>query len=235
MIKMAVKRSTSKTQGSRLKTQKLVEPVETIEHLAPQPRFKFQMKKGKLKVAAGVVLALILVGGFWYKTNSWPIVALAGMRPVTRFEVGQELFSQYGQAAVENRITEILVKKELGRLGVTVTAAEVQAKVDDIKSNLGAGADLNQLLQSRGMTLAQFESQLRLQLRVEKALADKVSVTDQEVADYLKQNQQFITATGEAATTQAGESLKYSKLQEEVGKWVDELKTKAKVWRAPGF
>jgi len=211
------------------------EPVETIEHLAvSSKKMGKTMAIFKSKVFWGALVVLLLLFGFWYKTNSWPIVAVAGMKPITRFEMNQELFKQYGKDALENRITELLVRNELDRTGVVATADEVSKKVNEIKTSLGTDQDLGTLLAERGMTQAQFEDQLKLQIRVEKALVSKVNITDEEVASYLKTNAQYITATGEAATTQARESLKYGKLQEEVSKWIEELKAKAKVWRAPG-
>lgn len=209
------------------------EPVETLEHLAPVPGVKSKIKID-YRIVGAVLVVMAAFAGFWYKTNSWPIVAMVGMRPVTRFEVTQELFKQYGKDALENKVTEMLVKNELDRTGVSVSDTDVTAKIDEIKGSLTEGTDLDSLLASRGMTKQQFEYQLRLQLRVEKALMAKINITDQEVSDYLKANEQYMTASGEAALTQAKEAVKYSKLQEEVNKWLEELKTKAKVWRAPG-
>ena len=209
-------------------------PMETIEHLAPAPDKKLKIESGKLRILAILAVILVALIGFWYKTNSWPIVAIAGLRPITRFEINQDLFSQYGKTTVEDKITEVLVKNELDKTGVTVNRDEIQKKIGDIKTSLGEGTDLNKLLADRGMSQQEFEKQLELQMRVEKALLAKIEITDKDVSDYLEANKQFISASGEAAVVQAREALKYSKLQEAVGKWIDELKVKAKIWRAPG-
>lgn len=187
-----------------------------------------------MKWGVAVVLVLAVLVGFWYKTNSWPIVAVVGGRPVTRFEIDKTLFNQYGKEVLDNRITEMLVINELNGLGVTVTPDEVSAKIDEIKMSLGEDVELSTLLADRGMTISEFEDQLRLQLRVEKALTPKVMVSEEEINEYLEANQQFMNASGEAAMNQAKEALKYSKLQEEVTNWIEEIKAKANVWRAPG-
>lgn len=230
---MAVKRTTKRAQNSKVKVQSEDSLNDTIEHLAPTMKNN-KMNSNYMKWGVAVVLVLAVLVGFWYKTNSWPIVAVVGGRPVTRFEIDKTLFNQYGKEVLDNRITEMLVINELNGLGVTVTPDEVSAKIDEIKMSLGEDVELSTLLADRGMTISEFEDQLRLQLRVEKALTPKVMVSEEEINEYLEANQQFMNASGEAAMNQAKEALKYSKLQEEVTNWIEEIKAKANVWRAPG-
>ena len=232
MIRMAVKRSVSKSKAANPKPQ---ETVEIIEHLAPVSNNKLKVESGKWKVAGIVIAVLAGLGLFWYKTNSFPIIAMVGMKPVTRWEINKMLYSQYGKEAVDNKVTEMLVATELNNMGVLVSQQEIQAKVDEIKASLGEGVELTTLLADRGMSQKEFEKQLELQLRVEKALTAKIEISDEEVNEYLEANSQFMNASGEAATVQAKEAIKYSKLQEEVNKWIEELKAKGKVWRAPGI
>src|SRR3989344_9175216 len=91
-------------------------------------------RKGK-KLPRWAIWGLVVLGAlalFWYKTNSWPVVAMVGLRPVTRGEVTRALLKQGGKAEVESLITEMLVKKELDKLGVKVEASEVEAKIREI-------------------------------------------------------------------------------------------------------
>ena len=54
----------------------------------------------KQKIAA---LALLLVL-FWYRTDSWPVVALVNGWPVTRFELNQLMYKRVGPEALENLV-----------------------------------------------------------------------------------------------------------------------------------
>ena len=51
---------------------------------------------------------------------------------------------------------------------------------------------------------------------------------------FLTENKAYITATGEAAKKQAQDAVRLSKLQDEIGKWIETLRAKAKIWRGPG-
>ena len=208
--------------------------ADTLEHLAPVT----ENRMGKVRIGSGwrlVIIILVVIGYFCYKTNSWPIAAIVGGKVITRFEVTQDLMKTYGKEEVENKITERLIRNELDRMNIKITDDEKNAKIEEIKKSLGEGVNFEELLQGRGMSVDQFKDQLGLQMRVEKGLADKITVSEEEVSKYLVDNKSFITATGEAATLQAREAVRITKLQDEIGKWIDDLKAKASVWKAPGI
>ena len=157
----------------------------------------------KKKVVAGAAVVVALVGLWWYKTKTWPIAAVVNYQPITRYEVEKGLFDQGGEQVADNIITETLVKQELSKLGVTPSEAEIDAKVEDIKKGLQEGQELDKMLTDAGMTMAQLRERIGLQLGVEKAVTEQAKI-----------------ATDEA-----------DRLQEEIGKWVDGLKTNAKIWK----
>lgn len=181
----------------------------------------------------GAVAALAVLGFILYKTDHFPVVAMVGMKPITRYSINQQLFKQGGQAMVDNMVTEIMVKDELSRLGIKVTDEEVNAKIDSIKKSLGEGQDLTALLAQRGMTLDDVKKQLVLQMGVEKVVSSKVSLTDQEVNKFITDNGQYMTATTEAGKKEeAATALRQQKMQTEVSTWVESLRKNAKVWYA---
>lgn len=208
--------------------------ADTLEHLAPVT----ENRSGKVRIGSGwrwVILILVVIGYFCYKTNSWPVVAIVGGKVITRFEVTQDLMKTYGKEEIENKITERLIRNELDRMNIKVSDDEKNAKIEEIKKSLGEGVNFEELLQGRGMSVDQFRDQLGLQMRVEKGLADKITVSEEEVSKYLVDNKSFIAATGEAAILQAREAVRITKLQDEIGKWIEDLKAKASVWKAPGI
>jgi hypothetical protein len=219
MVKMAVKR-----------TKTVVMPEEpTREQSEPIKRKNIRVPKWLIWVVA----AIAVLCGFWYKTNTWPVVAMVGWRPVTRFEINQALFAQGGNAQVENRITEIRVGEELAKLGVKVTDDEVEAKINEIKTGLGEGVDMEQILLSKGMTMNDYKRQLKLLMGAEKAVSDKITVTDDEVNQALKS--MGGSATSEADLANARENVRLYKLDAEIATWVSGLEEKYKVWKMPGL
>lgn len=192
-------------------------------------------ERGRGKWYAAIIIVVLLVGLWIYKTDNWPIVAMVGMHPITRYQVDQELFKQGGKMEVDNLVTQQVIQDELNRKGITVSNDELNQRLDVIKANL-AGQDLNSALAAQGMTMADLTNQLKLQLGVEKAVAEQATVSTAEVDAYIKSNGSTLTATTEAARRdEAMASLKQQKLQSAVSVWVQDLLAKTKVWRAPGM
>lgn len=220
------------------KTVKHVEPVveepvmssEVFETPA-EPKKKFPM----FTVGAAVLLAAGLVF-FWYKTNSWPIVAMVGLRPVTRFEIAQGLFARGGKSEIDNRVLELQVQEEFRSRGVKVTSQEVDAKIEEIKKNLGPNADLETILSARGLTMTDYRRQLELLLGAEKAVSANVTISDEEVNSYLASNKEsMINASGEASLAEAREAVRLTKVDEQIKLLIEQVKSKYKAWVLPGY
>lgn len=219
---MAVRRNTTK--------KVVTKTPEEIERVVVEDIKKVNTSKNKWWMWAGAAALLIIA--FWYKTNSWPIVAMVGMRPITRFEVAQSLFKQKGKAAIDEIITEEMVMSDLAGKNINVSDAELNAKITEIRNTIPAGSTLEQELTTRGSSIADFSKQLRLHMRVEKRFAKEIAVTSDEVKAYIDQNKLYLTATDEAGKViEATDALRMSKLQAQISSWITELKAKTKVWR----
>lgn len=116
-------------------------------------------------IVTACVLGLV---GFWYKTNSWPVVALVDNLPVTRFELNQMMYDRLGKEALDTLITQKLVTRELIRQKITVSAKEIDAKLEEIKTQLGTDENFNQILELQGVTMEELRNQIEFQLKLEK-------------------------------------------------------------------
>ncbi len=65
-----------------------------------------------------VVVAAVVF--FWYRTNTWPVVAVVNYKPIFRYQVDQALFSQGGLAMVDSLVTQKLAEAELDKLGIKI-------------------------------------------------------------------------------------------------------------------
>ncbi len=115
-----------------------------------------------------VVLLVLLLGLFWYKTNSWPIVGVVNYKPIWRWQLNELMYNQVGKQAVDNLVTEQLIRDELENKEIDVKDADVDAKINDIKKQIGSDAAFNQALSVQGMTIDQLKKQIKLQLGLEK-------------------------------------------------------------------
>ena len=212
-----------KVQGARLKVQaQMPEPVIVVE----KPRV--------INIWARVVIAVaVLVGWFWYKTNTWPVVAVINGKPITRFEVDQQLFSQDKGVVIEGLITQDLIKQDVAKRGVRVSDGDVDAKIEEIKKSLIPGQTLDKALEGQGMTMAQFREQVKLRAEVEKVLADKTKVASDEAEKFVKDNDKSFAAgtTDAQKLEQAIKNLEQEKFQTALSAWLKELRDKAKIWK----
>ncbi|HJZ05469.1 hypothetical protein A2634_04690 [Candidatus Amesbacteria bacterium RIFCSPHIGHO2_01_FULL_48_32] len=186
---------------------------------------------GKWWVVGGLIAVVVY---FWWKTASWPVVAMVNGRPVLRYEVDRALYKQQGEMVAEGLITKALVKQEISRLKVRAGDSEIEAKIEEIKKSLPEGQTLEAALTTRQMTLAELRDQIKLQLQVEKALADKIGIASDEAEKYVKDNAAYFSKdmTAEAKLEQANQALRDQKMQAAIGAWLEELKKKARIWRA---
>ena len=134
--------------------------------------------------AAGIAVSLLasacsaedktLVSADNYKVSKGELDAKLEKQPVAgqvlRSMVEQDLIFQY---AKDNNIT--------------VTDAEIDSKIADIKSRL-SDAQLQQALQQQGMTEQDLRDILRQQLIIKKAVDATIHVSDKQLSDYLAQN-----------------------------------------------
>ena len=129
-------------------------------------------------------------------------------------------------------INEKALADEFARLGITVEPNAVAEQIKKIEAQIAAqGGTLDDALLQQGMTMEMLEQQIESQLKVEKALGEKVKVTDEEVAMFVTENGIEIP-DGEPVETfnqEIKEQLTQQKLQTEVQTWISEVIDKATI------
>ena len=93
------------------------------------------------------------------------------------------------------------------------------------------GQNLNVALQAQGMTMGDLRTQLKLRNLVEKLLADKIRVSDKEVADYIAKNKDSLPQDKSESEIKKNveEQLKQQKLATASQSWLQELNKNAKI------
>ena len=177
----------------------------------------------------GLLFAVLCV--YWWKTNSWPIVAVAGMKPIWRHAVNQELYKQGGKSIVDSLVTQRLVEVELGKARVKISDQEVEGKLDEIKKGFEKPEDFEVALADRNMSLIDLKKQIELQMGIEKLLSEKIEVTASETAMIIKEMGTLLTATTEAEKQEEAKKIILDqKLQMEINTWIESIRSKGKVW-----
>lgn len=186
-------------------------------------------KKSKLIYVIILVIAL----GLLFLTNKGLLLAaVVDGKPIFRWELNRAMTSRFGKQTLENIISERLIATEAQKAGVRVTQEEVNAKEEDVTKNLGENVKLEDLLKFQGMTKADFDSQIRLQMTVEKVLGKDISLTDSDIDNFIATNSSVLVATDPAKLRdEARQAIMSQKIGEKLQPWFTALKEKAKILR----
>jgi len=201
--------------------------TENLLSVAPPVR-RLPMSATKIALivlAIGIVAVLVVNKGMF-------VAAVVDGKPIFRWELTRVLTARFGKQTLEGMISEQLISEEAAKGGVSVSQADIDTKTKTLVDSLGGGMTIDQLLQFQGMTRADFDSQLKLQLTVEKLLGKDVTVTDDEVTAYIATNSATLTATDEAGIrVEARQAIFSQQINDRLQAWFAQLKTKAKILR----
>jgi len=176
---------------------------------------------------------LILVGvilGYLFRDRF--LAAIVNGKPVFRHEINNKLIASFGKEMLENLIVERLIKQEAQKKNVVVTSEDLDRESEKVSKTLSGGMKLEDALSMQGMSLDSFREQLKLRLQINKILAGDISVSQEEITKYIKENAKTLVATTEAERKiEAENSLMEQKLSERIQTWIGELLKNAKIKR----
>lgn len=182
----------------------------------------------KTAIITGGVVTFLLVAFF---ARGLVIAATVNGSPISRLSVVRELEKQGGKSVLDDFITEKLIENEARKKGTSVNDEEIDAEMEKVGEQISAqGGTLAEALAARGMSEASFRSEIRVQQELEKLLADKVAVTDEEIQKYITSNKITIPKSEqEKAKEQIREQLKNQKLNQEAQTLITNLRNAAKI------
>ena len=188
-------------------------------------------KKGSKKKLIVIIIVIIAVGGALFFMKGKFIAASVNGSFISRASVIRELEKKSGKDLLNVLITQKLIMQAADEQDITVTDEEIAAKVKEVESQIAAqGGKLEEVLAAQGMTLDTLHEQLVIQMRVEKLIGDKVTVTDEEVAAYIKDNKVKLEKGKEAdIKARIKEQLRGGKMNQEASALVESLRTKANI------
>lgn len=227
--KTAAKSAAAKPAVKKTAVAKSVPSAKTANGLSSSKNFG-QKKIEPKKLIKPLIFLLVLAVIYLLKDEV--IVASVNGRPVTRWALTSNLEKQYAPTVLENMTLKMLVEQELKKAGVSVTKEEMDAEITKIEEQLAAqGQNLDDLLEAQGLTRNEVREQLSLSKGLEKLLADKITVSDDEVKAYFDENKEAIGADSklEDVAESIKSQLQQQKLTTAQQDWFAEIRKTAKV------
>lgn len=209
------------------------EEEDAIEEAAPAPAKASQAVVVRLNVKMLVLVAVVLVvavGLFFAK--SLFVVAIVNGVPITRLAIVKELEKRSGKQALESIITKKLVDDELQKKNISVSDEEVAQEIQKIEAQIAQqGGTLQAILDGQGMSRTELSEQIANQKKLEKLFSSTVTVSDEDVATYIKNTKTTIPEgeEGKTQTAQLKDQLRQQKLGSEIDTWIAGLKKAASI------
>lgn len=201
-------------------------PFETQHSSAAvmkKTRFSWKWALGVLAVA---LLILVSVN------KGWVIAAVVDGQPIFSWQLHSTLRTRYGQQTLEGMIGEVLIHKEAQKAGVSVTAVDLKEKQNEILSSLGTEVSLEDFLKFQGLTEADFNQQLKMQLTVERLLTKDMKVSESDIDNFIATNSATLVATEPAQLREeAKKAIISNEVSEKLQPWFLELRQKSNVMK----
>ncbi|HLS88688.1 MAG TPA: peptidyl-prolyl cis-trans isomerase [Sphingobacteriaceae bacterium] len=139
----------------------------------------------------GVALLVAACGGSGAGGDMNPreVVAVVDGTEITAGRLYQAMVAEYGQRALDNLITQVLIENEAKKAGVSVSDAEIDQRFDEVAEDYGGRETFEMLLEQSGFSVDSVRNELYMDLLVKKILAPTVDVSDEAVAAYYEENQ----------------------------------------------
>ena len=178
------------------------------------------------------VLIILIIFGLMYLLKDVFIVATVNGQPIYRWTVIRQLEQQGGQQILDSLITEVLMKQAIKKAGLVVDQTAVDAQLNSIEEQVAAqGLTLDQALAQEGLTKEYLINQIELGIAVEQLVATDVVITEEEIDQYITDNQEFFPEdlTGEELRGQVRQQLYSSAVNQATQVWLQELQNQAKI------
>jgi foldase protein PrsA len=248
---MATKKSSSKSAPARktasrttkkapsraaVKTKPPVTKAEEKQTIAPASGTatktssgrKFRIKRSYVILA---VTVLVLAGLLWL-TRSLFVAAVVNGQPISRLSVVREAEKQSGKQVLTTLVRNTLIEQEARKQNVSVTDKEIDDEIKKLESNLQKqGQKLDQVLEMQGMSRDDLRKLIRLDKMVGKMVGKDIKITDQQVEEYIKSNQESLPQGQNENELKASvkEQLRQQQLNEKVRVWLENLQKNANI------
>ncbi|MEK7635201.1 MAG: hypothetical protein AAB446_02100 [Patescibacteria group bacterium] len=191
---------------------------------------KSSKSKGSRYIIIAISIAVVIFLASLQYSKGLLVAATVNGSPISRWAVIGNLEKQAGKQALDSLITEKLIESKLGE--ISVSKEEIDGEIKKIEQQVTSqGATMDAALKQQGMTMEQLQDQITMRKKLEKLLADKAQISDEEVNTYIKDNK-VTPKNGEKPEdfkVQVKLELQQQKYDQVAGQWMSDLKTNAKI------
>jgi len=195
----SVKKSNKKT-AKVLKSSSKASVVSNIDHLSDK------LNNFRKKRYFFIFISILLLIALGYMSRSLLFAAIVDGKPISRIKLINELEKQGGEQTLDALINKELLTNEAKEKGINISDADISEEVERISELVESqGSNIDDALAMQGMTRENLNENIHLQLTVERLLADKIAISDEDVKKYFEDNKSYY-----------GENAKFEDVQDSI-------------------
>lgn len=221
------RKSTEQFVSSTMDEFSMPEPVTPPSYEVPTVSSPSRVPSTRILSLGILIVALVLL----FATNKgFFLAAFVNGQPVFRWTLNNVLTKRYGQQTLEGIITEKLISDEAQKQKVAISAQDIDAREKDILASFGSSMTVDDFLKLQGINKADFENQLKLQLMVTRLLTKDLTITDDDITNYIASNHATLVATDPAKLKEeAKQAIIDAKVGEKIDAFLQDLRSKASI------
>lgn len=224
---VASKISKSKTKPG-IKTKLTVLPGGKLNNFLNSFSEKIINLKSSKTIYIAAIMA-VLLPLFIYKKN-WFIAAAINGSPLLNLDLQTRLNQQFRSQTLNQLINEKIILDEAAKNNAIPSVAEINEKISEVETSVGGSTALTSLLTQQGQDKDMLKQQIKLQLAIEKLYSKAATVSAQEIAKFIEENQNQMRATDSAAQKEEAQTaIINQKLSQIFSQKFQELRSKAKI------
>lgn len=150
---------------------------------------------GKAWIAVSAILAIVLVIVLIkppFGEGSKPVATVNGVK-ITKDRLYDSLVEQGGASTLDNMITQELIDQAADDANVTVTEADVDKEIENLKKSFGSEDEFNQALAQYGMTIESLRQDAEVQVKIRKILEPQAKVTEDDIKKFYDENKESLS------------------------------------------
>lgn len=135
-----------------------------------------------------IATTLISIGLFMNPNDENTVVATVNGEKITKEELYNFLVQSNGKEALDVLIVEKIVRLEAEKENISITDDEIKAEMDEMIESFGGEDSFNTALEYYGVSKANIEYDIEMNLYLEKLLTSVIEITEDEMKAYFEEN-----------------------------------------------
>lgn len=235
------KKSNDKSSNPKSEIKQISLPKVTLPKVS-LPKINLASLKEKFnasKLLKALIVAVLFIFSFalidlfvQYLNNTYSVAIVNGVR-ISKGKYLERLEKSYGQVAAQNLIQEQLVLQAAARENISVTADDIQNRLNDYYNENGGKDAVLASLAERNYTEEDVREQIKIGLLLEKILSKEVKYTDDDLKEFFNQYKSVLygneKVTFEDKKAEIIEYYTNKEIQELRDAWLEKEEQSAKV------